>query len=213
MAMVIELFTLIGEEIAANPTTFIIEVVQFFILIAIVYAVAWGFGKRRGMLRNMLTEHQARVARQLEEAQGAEQDLAGARDLARESIKTAKADARRQTAAARKHAQQVLAASQADVNREIEAMRGHANELLEMEREEMLANARERLLDVVGRATRYILSDGLSPAEQRSLIQHSIMESLNPSDNGSKTTKTTKPTDAHKSATKRPAVHTTAAEK
>ena len=42
----------------------------------------------------------------------------------------------------------------------------------------MLAEARERLLEVVGSATRHILSERLSPAEQRALVQHAIMASL-----------------------------------
>ena len=177
--MVVELFKLVGEEIAADPMTFAIEVVQFLILVVLVWAVAWGFGKRRGMLRNMLTERQNRVARQLEESDTAEDVLASAREQAQVSVREAQKTAKHDVVAARKRADGEFAAAKAATDREVDGMRDHAGELLEMERAEMLEHSRERLLDVVGRATRYILSEGLSPAEQRSLIQHSIMESLN----------------------------------
>ena len=183
--MVVELFELVAEEIAADPMTFLIEVVQFLILVVLVWAVAWGFGKRRGMLRNMLSERQNRVARELEEADTAEDTLTRAREEAKVSVHEAQKAAKHDIAIARKQAEAEFDTAKASADREVEGMREHARELLELEREEMVETARERLLDVVGRATRYILSEGLSPAEQRSLIQHSIMESLSGNGDGS----------------------------
>lgn len=176
--MVLELFHEVGAEIAAEPVTFAIEVVQFVLLIAIVWVIAFGFGNRRGFVSNMLAERRNRVARELEEADGAEAVLETARCAADAAIAQARADAERQVADARTSAEERKAAAFEADEREAEAQREHARHLLEMEREEMLAEAREQLLEVVGSATRHILSERLSPAEQRALVQRAIMATL-----------------------------------
>ena len=173
-----ELFHEVVAEIQANPTTFIIELVQFVLLYAIVWVIAFGIGKRRGFVSNMLVERRARVGRDLEEADGAEAALQAARQSAESAVADARAEAKRVLTEARRSARAVRASSAKAAEKEADALREHARQLLEMEQQEMLAEARERLLEVVGSATRHILSERLSPAEQRALVQRAIMASL-----------------------------------
>lgn len=177
--MVLELLHEIGAEISAKPTTFIIEVVQFLVLLAIIWVIAFGIGKRRGFLSNMLVERRDRVERDLGEASSAGAALALAQERAQTSLEEARAESKRNIAAARRAARDERARAEESAEHEAEALRTHARQLLEMEHSEMLAEARERLLEVVGSATRHILSERLSPAEQRALVQRAIMASLN----------------------------------
>ena len=176
--MVLELLAEIQHEIVSDPTKFAIELVQFALLLAIVWVVAVGFGKRRGFVKNMLVERRQNVASELEMANGAEDALVSAQQDAAAAVTQARAEAKRTMAEARKQAKAQRASAAKGADREAEALRDHGRQLVEMERQEMLADARERLLEVVGSATRHILSERLSPAEQRALVQHAIMSGL-----------------------------------
>ena len=176
--MFLELLSEIQHEITTDPVKFTIEVVQFALLLAIIWVVAVGFGKRRGFVKNMLIERRARVASELDMADGAEAALARAREEAEAAATGARAEAKRTLTEARRRAKTERTSAAKAADTEAEALRAHGRQLLEMERQEMLANVRERLLEVVGSATRHILSERLSPAEQRALVQRAIMTSL-----------------------------------
>ena len=63
-----ELLREAADEITGDPVKFVIELVQFGILLFIVKAVAFGMGGKPGMLTNMLSERRERVRAQLEDA-------------------------------------------------------------------------------------------------------------------------------------------------
>lgn len=178
LEMVSELFQEIKVEIAANPTTIIIEVVQFVILITIVWVVAFGVGKRSGFVKNMLKERRVKIASDLEMADGSGAALEAARQKAVADVAEAQASAKKTLTEARRKAKAERTAGAAAADRDVEALRDHAQQLLAMEHQEMLAEARERLLEVVGSATRHILSERISPAEQRALVQRAIMTTI-----------------------------------
>jgi F0F1-type ATP synthase membrane subunit b/b' len=173
-----ELLHEVRVEITAAPTTFAIEVAQFALLLAIIWVVGFGVGKRNGFLKNMLAERQQRVAADLERSDGSAATLEAARQKAAQEVSDAHAAAKKMLAEARRKAKEEREKAQVAAEREAEGVREHAKQLLEMERGEMLADARERLLEVVGSATRHILSERLSPAEQRALVQRAIMANL-----------------------------------
>jgi len=169
-----EILSAIGKEIVDNPMTMVAEVVQFLILVGIIWVVAFGFGKRRGFIANMLTERKKHVAVRLEEAQGAEARLA-------ESTQ----DARRRNQAAAEEAEQLLAEAtdsakaseeQTRLEADAEAARilQRANSALDNERAQMQADLREQLVELVSQATRSIMNEKLTVAEQRSRIQEAI---------------------------------------
>lgn len=205
--MVLELLNAVRAEIVSDPLTFAIEIVQFVLLVSVVWIVGIGLGKRRGFVTNMLAERREKVASELEAADGSEEALATAQLNAESAMKEARAQAKRALAEARRQAKHEREAAAETADREAEALREHGRQLLEMERQEMLADARERLLEIVGSATRHILSERLSPAEQRGLVQHAIMESLE----GDQTEPPERPAaPASSTPTRRPAEATTA---
>jgi len=158
-------------EIAAGPGAFAIEVLQFLVLAAIVYFVAFGFGRRKGMVSNMLVERRNRVATRVERAAHADEQLAQSREGAAARVAAAKSEAatilREARASARSSRRDLRAA--ADV--EAAAIRERAASVVQEERAEMHVEVRDRLVGVVAQATRSLLNEGLSPQEQRQLIQ------------------------------------------
>ena len=66
------------HEIQHDPVTFVIELVQFALLVFIIWAVAIGRGKRQGMLVKMLADRRERIATELEEASERETEAASA---------------------------------------------------------------------------------------------------------------------------------------
>jgi F0F1-type ATP synthase membrane subunit b/b' len=158
-------------EITADPSKFAIEVAQFLLLAGIVYFVAVGIGKRKGMVVNILAERRERVTGRVERAAHADEELARSLEAAAVRVATAKAEAvaivREARATSRKLAKQTRATTDA----EAAEIRARAVRLLEEERAEMHVEIRDRLVGVVAQSTRAMLNEGVSPHEQRQLIQ------------------------------------------
>jgi F0F1-type ATP synthase membrane subunit b/b' len=168
----------IVTEIGADPGTFVIEIVQFLVLLAIVYVVTFGFGRRKGMVANMLAERRHRVSERVERATHADEMLAEAREQAAARTAAARHEAgtilRQARASARASRRELRAAADA----EAEAIRVRAQKVLEEERDEMRVEVRDRLVGVVAQATRSLLNEGLSPHEQRQLIQSIVSSEI-----------------------------------
>jgi len=158
-------------EIAADPSKFVIEVVQFALIVAVVYFVAVGMGRRKGMLVNMLAERRARVAGRVDRAAHAEQELAQSREQASARIAEAKAEAVAIVKEARATARTLSRQTRATTDTEAFEIRQRAVRALEEERAEMHVEIRDRLVGVVAQSTRAMLNEGVSPHEQRQLIQ------------------------------------------
>lgn len=158
-------------EISADPGRFAIEVVQFFVLLAVGYVVMFGFGKRKGMVVNMLAERRRRIADRVERAGRADETLA----VARADAATRLGDARTAASGILREARANAKASRRDIraaaDAEAEAIRTRAAAVLDEELAEMHVEIRDRLVGVVAQATRSMLNEGLSPQEQRELIQ------------------------------------------
>lgn len=176
--MVAELFAEVGHDIAAHSTTVIIEVVQFFIFLAIVYAVAIGFGKRKGILVGILARREERVSKALQAAAGADERLAAARNEAAQRIAAARHEAAEILSAARHEAAEAKAAMEADVKRQVAEMRARAEETLATELDEMEVELRDRLVELVASATRSILNESYGVSEQRAMIQKAILSGI-----------------------------------
>jgi F0F1-type ATP synthase membrane subunit b/b' len=161
----------IAREIGGNPAAFVIEIVQFVVLLAIVYVVALGFGHRKGMVANMLTERRQRVAVRVERAAHADEMLAQARDQAAARAAAARRDAATIVREARAAARDSRRDARAAADAEAQSIRARARQVLEEEGAEMGVEMRDRLVGVVAQATRALLNEGLSEQEQRQLIQ------------------------------------------
>ncbi|MDH4140571.1 MAG: ATP synthase F0 subunit B [Coriobacteriia bacterium] len=176
--MVGELFSEIFHEISLHPQTFAIEVVQFVLLVLIVKVVAFGFGKRRGFVRNMLSERQERMAQGLERADTAPVALETARQEVEEKVTAARSEAAQVLVDARGEEHALRETADVEVEAEIAQMRKHAEETLATEFEEMHAEIRERLVELVAGATRSILNESYALSEQRALIQKAILSGI-----------------------------------
>jgi len=174
----IELLHEVVKEIGAKPVNFAIEVVQFGILLVLIKMLAFGFGSRRGMVTNMLSNRRERVRQQLEDAAAAEGELAGARKQARRVLREARTDAKQIVETARQGAQEEDAAAVAGIHEEAAVALKQAEELLEQERQDTLTSVHDQLVGLVTGAMRQILNEGFTPEEQRGLIQKAVVEGL-----------------------------------
>lgn len=176
--MVEEIAAEIGIEITHVPLRILAEVVQFAILVGIVWFVAIGFGKRRGFVANMLTERAQRTAARVEGASLAEATLAEARHQATKITRAGRAKAREIVAQVKKECVQIESTARAETDVECARIEERAESALSTEQQEMLLELRDQLIDLVSSATRAIMNEKLTVAEQRTLIENSIAGSM-----------------------------------
>jgi F-type H+-transporting ATPase subunit b len=178
-AILEELWHVITHE----PLHLVIELVQFAILIFIIKAVGWGVGKYRGVIPNALEARQTRIREELEQAAERETWAAEAPSRA-ESIRTAAERQRTMTLeGARREAEREKERILAETLEEVAEMERQVDETLTHEREEVLGQVRESLLDIVTSATRSVLDEGFTPAQQRTMIQDAILASVDDLEN------------------------------
>ncbi|NTU72137.1 MAG: ATP synthase F0 subunit B [Coriobacteriia bacterium] len=173
-----EIVAEMGTEVAHAPLRLVAEVLQFLVLVGIVWVVAFGFGKRKGFVSNMLTERERRIATHLTTATAADEALATATAEAEAAIRTAEARAHELTQDAATECAEVDAATRAEVDAECTRITERAESALATERQEMQLELREQLVELVSSATRSIMNERLTAAEQRELIEHSITSSM-----------------------------------
>jgi F-type H+-transporting ATPase subunit b len=173
-----EILAEMGVEFTASPVRMIAEWLQFAVLIAIIWVVAMGWGKRRGFVANLLSERAERIGRKLEISSRAEEDLTLARQEAAERLQTADAEAKRLVKAARADAKEIERSAREETDAEALRITGRAKDALTTEGEEMRSELREELVTIVAQAARSILSEKMSVAEQRASIEQAIVGSL-----------------------------------
>jgi F-type H+-transporting ATPase subunit b len=169
-----ELFAEIGHEISADPGKFIAELVQFVLLLGIIWAIAIGVGKHKGVLTGMLDRRRETVAGRIERAGGAETALAQARERTEEMLAEAHKEATAILREARANANAETTAAREAADDEALRIKQHAQDVLDNELAEMHVEIRDQLVDLVAGATRSILNEGLSAQEQRELIQDAV---------------------------------------
>jgi F-type H+-transporting ATPase subunit b len=173
-----EILVEFGAEVTSAPLRLAAEVVQFVILAGIVWVVAFGFGKRKGFVSNMLAERREAVFARIEEADGAPHALATAKQESAASTRSARAKARALVAQAKKDAVALETTTAEETNAEAERIVERAQAALETEREEMLLEVREQLIEIVSAAARAMMNEKMSVAEQRKLIESAITDSI-----------------------------------
>ena len=176
--MIAQILSAIAEEVTKAPMMVIAEFVQSIALVVIVWGVAIGFGKRRGMIMNMLDERATHVKKQLEHAAGAKGELEKARADAEKRLAEARAEAERLRADADAEVAKSEADAHASADAEAERIVERANSALTNERAQMLADLRDELVDLVSEATRSIMNEALTVAEQRDRIETAIAEGI-----------------------------------
>jgi F-type H+-transporting ATPase subunit b len=165
-------------EYSNYPVRMIAETVQFLLLITIVWVVTMGWGKRKGFVANMIKERAERTGRQIEAASHAGEDLVSAESTARDRLDAAQAEAAALVQSAQSEAERMEAIAREEADAEAQRTTERAAAALVSEAEEMRGELREELVSIVAQATRSILSEKLSVAEQRTSIESAIVASL-----------------------------------
>lgn len=178
--MIGSILTEVAHEIAVAPIRYLMELAQFALLIVIVYAVAWGFGAKRGFLRNILTERSAKLDARLAGALSSADELDHAKRLAALRLRSARAEGRDVLAEAKRQAADLTSRMRAQVDGEAGRVLARVDEALTTEKAEMEADVREQLVDLVAQATRQVLNERLTVGEQRRLIEEHVMRSIGP---------------------------------
>lgn len=173
-----EILAEMGVEVTASPVRVIAEWLQFALLIAIIWVVAMGWGKRKGFVANLLSERAERVGRKLEISSHAEENLALARQDAAERLRTADVEAKRLVKAARADAKEIEGTARDETDAEALRITERAKDALATEAEEMHSELREELVSIVAQAARSVLSEKMSVAEQRAAIEQAIVGSI-----------------------------------
>jgi F0F1-type ATP synthase membrane subunit b/b' len=173
-----ELLTAAVHEIVADPLRFAIELVQFAALVFIIKAGAFGVGKSKGVLGDMLAKRRERVEAQIARIENADAVLAEATRDAASAVAQAKADAAAALKAARASARSEASAAKQAAAAEAEGLMQQARESIEREHAETLHGIHEQLVDVVVMSTRQMLDQGMAPQEQRDMVRRTILESL-----------------------------------
>ena len=182
--MIHEILIAIEEEVLSNPMRMIAEVVQFLLLVGIAWVAVIGFGKRRGFVANMLAERSQTTADRLEGATQATQELEDARLAAEERLSSAKVEAERLVESAESETTASEQAARAAADAEAQRIVERAHTALANERAQMQADLRDELVGLVSEATRAIMSEALSVAEQRERIERSIVASISTDGDG-----------------------------
>ena len=169
-----EIFAEMRLEVAETPVRMIAELIQFVLLLVIVWVVAVGFGKRKGFVVNLLSERAERIDREIESASHAAENLSLAEKTSRELVDSTDAEAGRLLETARADAEQIEAAARAEADAEAQRIIERAESALATEMEEMRLELREELVSIVALATRSMLNETMSVPEQRELIERSI---------------------------------------
>lgn len=175
-----EIFVAMVEDVRTAPMRQVAELVQFAVLMAIVWVVAIGFGTRRGFIVNMLAEKREALAASISEALGSESRLTAARHEAGSVERAARADARKVLADAASDAEKLVADARAAADAEAALVTSRAENALTTEREEMEMELRDSLIEAVATATRAIMNEQMTVSEQRLLIESAISDSVGP---------------------------------
>jgi F0F1-type ATP synthase membrane subunit b/b' len=177
-----EIYAEIGAEILHYPVRILAEVIQFLILVGLIWVVAIGFGKRRGFVANMLSERHEYTRARVEEASHAEGALEAAKHEAAAIARAARSEARTLVAQAKHDADEIEATARAETETEVARIAERSEAALTTEREEMLLELRDQLVELVSSATRAIMNEKLTVAEQRKLIEEGIVDSVSASE-------------------------------
>jgi len=176
--VVTEILNEIGKDILASPLRMVAELVQFALLVGIAWVVAIGFGKRRGFVKNMVSERRQKIAEHLEDASHARDSLTEAQRAAEELLASATTEAAGVLDDAKRESAQAEEAERRSSEAEAARIVERAKTALANEQAQMQADLRDELVDLVSEATRSIMNEALTVAEQRERIEEAIVSGV-----------------------------------
>lgn len=160
------------DEITADRSRFLAELVQSLILLAIL-----GWAGRKAA-RKRLDARRARIVAELAEAEQAERDVGRLYEEARSRAARARDEAPALLRQAEARAQQEREAAIGRIEAEANELIGQARQAVERDKARIAREAAGRLVELTADATRRYLDEMLTESERRALTQKAILASL-----------------------------------
>jgi F0F1-type ATP synthase membrane subunit b/b' len=168
-----ELIQEVLRQITEEPWIFIVEIVQFLLLVLIIRLLL------PRIVGTPLKERRTRIAADVEKADQADSAYAKARQQAAALVAAARTEAQRTIEAARTVAQDERRAGLDQVEQEADAILLQARQASETEKDRVASEASEQLVTLITLVTRRFIEESLTESERRAVTQKLILASLN----------------------------------
>ena len=168
-----ELIQEVLRQITGEPLIFAVELVQFILLVLII----WFLLPR--IVGRGLKERRKRIAAEVEKADQADAAYAKAQQQAAALVAAARADARRTIEATRTAAQDERRAGLDRAEQEANAILLQAGQAIETEKGRVASEASEQLVALITLVTRRFIEESLTESERKAVTQKLILASLN----------------------------------
>ena len=159
-------------EITAKPLLFVVEIVQFLLLVFIVRLILIR------VLGTTLKERRERIAADVEKADEADAAYAAAQQQAAALTAGALAEAKRSIEAARTAAQDERRRGLNEAEQEAKAILLQAQQTVETEKGRVAGEASEELITLITQVVRRFMEEMLSESERQAVTQKLILASM-----------------------------------
>ena len=159
-------------EITAKPLLFVVEIVQFLLLVFIVRLILIR------VLGTTLKERRERIAADVEKADEADAAYAAAQQQAAALTAGALTEAKRSVEAARTAAQDERRLGLNEAEQEAKAILLQAQQTVETEKGRVAGEASEELVTLITQVVRRFIEETLSESERKAVTQKLILASM-----------------------------------
>jgi F-type H+-transporting ATPase subunit b len=167
-----ELIQEVLRQVTGEPLIFMVELVQFILLVLIIRFLL------PRIVGTALKERRKRIAAEVEKADQADAAYAKALQQAAALVAAARAEALRTIEAARTAAQEERLAGLDRVEQEANAILLQAGQTIEIEKKRVAGEASEQLVTLITLVTRRFIEESLTESERRTVTQKLILASL-----------------------------------
>jgi F-type H+-transporting ATPase subunit b len=167
-----ELIQEVLRQVTGEPLIFMVELVQFILLVLIIRFLL------PRIVGTALKERRKRIVAEVEKADQADAAYAKALQQAAALVAAARAEALRTIEAARTSAQEERLAGLDRVEQEANAILLQAGQTIEIEKKRVVGEASEQLVTLITLVTRRFIEESLTESERRTVTQKLILASL-----------------------------------
>jgi F-type H+-transporting ATPase subunit b len=167
-----ELIQEVLRQVTGEPLIFMVELVQFILLVLIIRFLL------PRIVGTALKERRKHIAAEVEKADQADAAYAKALQQAAALVAAARAEALRTIEAARTAAQEERLAGLDRVEQEANAILLQAGQTIEIEKKRVAGEASEQLVTLITLVTRRFIEESLTESERRTVTQKLILASL-----------------------------------
>lgn len=168
----VEILVEAWAEIAHKPLLFLLEIIQFAILVAI---VVYG---GRNIIGGFLTRRRDRIAAEVTEALKGKEALAYAKSEAEAIVADAKKNAASIISQAKAEAKANHKVAQTKANEETDRIIRQAGETIEAEQREIAEQSARQFVELVPILARRFIEEELTESDRRAMIQKIIISGL-----------------------------------